>query len=193
MRKNLSNRLPGKLIIRPYRTEDEAQVLNLVRELESELAEKFPQVKIESGVETYRTRYLKKGNKYVMYVAEVNKKIVGFLLGYPSLGIPEVDSLYDVLPLNGEKATDEFYLQMTFVSRAYRNRGISKALHRAVIKYALEHGYREVYACIAKWNIPELKVIRSLKFESQDLGTRYRLSLKFDEQSSSPRKRGGGG
>lgn len=184
---------PWKLIVRPYREEDEEQVLNLVRELEAELAEKFPHVKIESGVETYRNRYLKKGNKYVMYVAEVNKRIVGFLLGYPSLGIPEVDSLYDVLPLGEDKVTDEFYLQMTFVSRPYRNRGISTALHRAIIKYALEHGYREVYACIAKWNIPELKVIRSLKFKSQDLGTRYRLSLKLIDPQSSPKKRGGGG
>lgn len=170
----------NRLIIRPYREEDEDQVLNLVRELEEELAEKFPNVQIESGVKTYRLRYLKKGNKYVIYVAEVDGKIVGFLLGYPSLGIPEVDSLYDVLPLEKGKLTDEFYLQMTFVSKPYRNKGISTALHREIISYALEHGYREIYACIAKWNIPELRVIRSLRFEAKDLGTRYRLSLKLD-------------
>jgi|Deesub1362B_J571_1020462.scaffolds.fasta_scaffold00001_678 GNAT superfamily N-acetyltransferase len=187
--KNKNSDQPWKLTIRPYREEDEEQVLSLVRELEAELAEKFPHVQIESGVNTYRTRYLKKGNKYVIYVAEVNNKIVGFLMGYPSLGIPEVDSLYDVLPLGEDKVPEEFYLQMTFVSRPYRNRGISTALHREIIKYALEHGYREVYACIAKWNFPELRVIRSLKFESQDLGTRYRLSLKLDKRKSRQKKR----
>jgi len=171
----------NRAIIRPYREEDESQVLNLVHELEEELAEKFPNVQIESAVQTYRLRYLQKGNKYVIYVAEVDGKVVGFLLGYPSLGIPEVDSLYDVLPLENGQLTEEFYLQMTFVSKSYRNRGISTALHREIINYAFEHGYREIYACIAKWNIPELRVIRSLRFQAKDLGTRYRLSLKLDK------------
>jgi len=101
----------NRAIIRPYREEDESQVLNLVHELEEELAEKFPNVQIESAVQTYRLRYLQKGNKYVIYVAEVDGKVVGFLLGYPSLGIPEVDSLYDVLPLENGQLTEEFYLQ----------------------------------------------------------------------------------
>ena len=76
--------------------------------------------------------------------------------------------------------TPEFFLQIAFVSAAYRNRGISKKLHLEMIGFARKHGYREVYACIAKWNLPEIKVIESLKFEMQDLGYRYRLTLKLD-------------
>jgi len=168
-----------KVQIREYRPEDLKQVLNLVRELESELAEKFKDVKIKSGVEDYRNRYLKPGNKYKTFVALVGGRIVGYLMGYPSLGAPEVDNMYDILPVSSGWAPPEFFLQITFVSKPYRNQGISKKLHYKIINYARKQGYKEVYACIAKWNIPEIKVIRSLKFKMKDLGYRYRLTLKL--------------
>jgi GNAT superfamily N-acetyltransferase len=165
--------------VREYLPEDLEQVLNLVKELESELAAKFKDVKIKSGIYDYRNRYLRPGNKYKTFVAVVEDKIVGYLMGYPSLGAPEVDNMYDILPVSPGWTPPEFYLQITFVSKLFRNQGISKKLHREIIKYAREQGYKEVYACIAKWNIPEIRVIRSLKFHLKDLGYRYRLTLKL--------------
>jgi len=165
--------------IREYRPEDLDQVLQLVRELEAEMAEKFKDIKIKSGESDYRNRYLKPENKYKIFIALVVDKIVGYLMGYPSVGAPEVDNMYDVLPVSSNRATPEFYLQITFVSKPYRNKGISKRLHREIIDYAKKQGHREVYACIAKWNTPEIKVIESLKFKVKDLGYRYRLSLKL--------------
>lgn len=165
--------------VREYRPEDLEQVLDLVGELESELAGKFKDVKIKSGVDDYRNRYLRPGNKYKTFVAVVDDKVVGYLMGYPSLGAPEVDNMYDILPVSPGWTPPEFYLQITFVSKLFRNQGISKELHREIIKYAREQGYKEVYACIAKWNIPEIRVIRSLKFHLKDLGYRYRLTLKL--------------
>jgi len=50
--------------IREYKPRDMKHVLLLVRELESELAEKFTDVTIKSGIENYKNRYLKRGNKY---------------------------------------------------------------------------------------------------------------------------------
>jgi hypothetical protein len=55
-----------------------------------------------------------------------------------------------------------------------------------VIGYARQMGFKEIYACIAKWNDPELRVIRSLRFHSKDLGYRYRLSLKLEDAESAP-------
>jgi len=165
--------------IREYRSRDREQILALVRELEAEMKEKFQGIRIKSGEADYRNRYLKKGNKYKTFVAEEDGRIVGFLMGYPSVGAPEVDSMYDVLPVSPSRTLPEFYLQITFVSKPYRNQGISKALHKAVIEYAKKKGHKEVYACIAKWNTPEIRVIRSLKFRIKDLGYRYRLSLKL--------------
>lgn len=165
--------------VREYRPEDLEQVLGLVTELESELAGKFKDVKIKSGVDDYRNRYLKARNKYKTFVAIVGDQVVGYLMGYPSLGAPEVDNMYDILPVSPGWAPPEFYLQITFVSKPFRNQGISKKLHREIIKYAKKEGYKEVYACIAKWNIPEIRVIRSLKFHLKDLGYRYRLTLKL--------------
>jgi len=167
------------VIIREYEPDDLDQVLELVRELESELAEKFKAVEIKSGIEDYRKRYLNPANKYKTFVAVIDGKIVGYLMGYPSLGAPEIDNMYDILPLPRGSTPPEFYLQITFVSKTYRDKGISKKLHTAVIDYARKQGHREVYACIAKWNDPELKVIRSFKFLEKDLGYRYRLSLKL--------------
>jgi GNAT superfamily N-acetyltransferase len=165
--------------IREYQLEDLEQMLELVRELESEMAENFKNVVIKSGEADYRNRYLKQGNKYKIFVALVEDKIVGYLMGYPSLGAPEVDNMYDALPLSSDSIPPEFYLQITFVSKPYRNRGISKTLHKQIIEYARKQGHKEVYACIAKWNIPEIRVIKSLRFNVKDLGYRYRLSLKL--------------
>ena len=166
-------------IVREYRPEDLEGVLDLVREMEAELAEKFPDVKIESGIKSYRERYLKPGRKYKTFVALTENKVVGFLMGYPSLGAPEVDQMYDILPLSPGWTPPEFYLQITFVSMPFRRRGISKKLHTEAVAYARSRGFKEVYACIAKWNESEIQVIRSLKFDLKDLGYRYRLTLKF--------------
>ncbi|MFW6124150.1 MAG: GNAT family N-acetyltransferase [Acidobacteriota bacterium] len=168
-----------KFKIREYKKQDLIQVLDLVRELESELKNKFTDVRLKSGVEDYKNRYLKSGNKYKTFVALINNKVVGFLMGYPSLGAPEVDNMYDVLPISSDWTTPEFYLQITFVSKPYRNQGISRELHKKVVDYARKKGHKEVYACIAKWNSPEIKVIESIKFKKKDLGYRYRLSLKL--------------
>jgi GNAT superfamily N-acetyltransferase len=165
--------------VREYRPEDLEQVLELVKELEAEMSEKFKDIKIKSGEWDYKKRYLDPENKYKTFVALVDDKIVGYLMGYPSVGAPEIDKMYDVLPVISGRATPEFYLQITFVSKPYRNQGVSKKLHRAVIEYAKKMGHKEVYACIAKWNDPEIKVIESLKFKVKDLGYRYRLSLKL--------------
>ncbi|MFZ2054475.1 MAG: GNAT family N-acetyltransferase, partial [Candidatus Aminicenantales bacterium] len=107
-----------------------------------------------------------------------------------SLGTSEIDTMYDVLPLPPGQLPAEFYMQITFVSKPYRKRGISTRLHEAVIAYARKMGFKAIYACIAKWNDPELRVIRSLNFHSKDLGYRYRLSLKLGETKPAPQ--GGG-
>jgi GNAT superfamily N-acetyltransferase len=167
-----------QLKIREYRPGDLNQVLALVKELEAELAEKFSSVKIKSGIRDYRTRYLNPANKYKTFVALVGRRIVGYLMGYPSLGAPEIDNMYDTLPLPRGEQPPEFYLQITYVSKPFRNKGISTRLHESVISYAKKQGFKEIYACIAKWNDPELRVIRSFKFKEKDLGYRYRLSLK---------------
>lgn len=168
-----------KVKIREYRPEDLEQVLELAKELEAELAERFKTVRIKSGIKDYRNRYLKPGNKFKTFVAVVDNKIVGYLIGFPSLGAPEVDNMYDVLPVAPDWTPPEFYLQITFVSRPLRNQGISKKLHVRIIEYARKQGHKEVYACIAKWNLPEIRVIKSLKFHLKDLGYRYRLTLKL--------------
>ncbi|MEW5901524.1 MAG: GNAT family N-acetyltransferase [Acidobacteriota bacterium] len=167
-----------QVTVREHRPEDLDQILDLVRELEAEMVEKF-KAKVKSGIEDYRNRYLNQAHKYKTFVAIVDGKVVGYLMGYPSLGTPEIDNMYDILPLAPGTQPPEFYLQITFVSKPYRNQGISTKLHEQVIAYAKAEGFKEVYACIAKWNDPELRVIRSCKFEQKDLGYRYRLSLKL--------------
>ena len=168
-----------KFKVRNYRMSDLANVLALVREFESELARKFPEVRIQSGLPNYRTRYLKPGTRYETFVAEAGGRIIGYLIGRPSLGSPEVDNMYDVLSGSPRWKPPEYYLQITFVSEPFRNKGVSKALHRKAIERARRKGYREIYACIAKWNLPELAVIESCNFVRLDLGSRYRLSLKL--------------
>src|SRR5512135_1407365 len=125
--------MTNRLTIREYRPSDIEQVLGLVRELERELAEKFKGVKVKSSVDDYRKRYLNPANKYKTFVAVAGGRIVGFLLGYPSLGAPEIDTMYDVLPLAQGEQPAEYYLQLAFVSKPFRNQKISTRLHERVI------------------------------------------------------------
>jgi len=167
------------LVIRDYLPLDLKGVLALVQELEAEMKEKFPDVSIKPGGPEYQSRYLKPGNKFKTFVALERGKVVGYLMGWPVLGAPEVDNMYDVLPASKAWKPAEFYFHITFVIKPCRRRGISKKLHLAALKYAREQGFKEVYACIAKWNAQELSVIRSLGFQAKDLGYRYRFSLKL--------------
>src|SRR4030042_2109642 len=128
------------VVFREYRPECLDQVLDLVRELEAEMAEKF-KAKIQSGVEDYRTRYLIPANKYKTWVALVENKVVGFLMGYPSLGTPEIDNMYDVLPLPEGQLPPDFYMQITFVSPSFRQKGILSRTHNEVIAPDTEKGF----------------------------------------------------
>jgi len=165
--------------IREYRPGDLESVLALVRELGAELADRFKAVKVKSAVEDYRRRYLNPGHKYTAFVAAVEDNMVGFAVGCPSLGSPEIDAMFEVLPLPSGEHPPEYYIQIVFVSRPFRKRGISTRLHERLIALARENGFKEIYACIAKWNAPELAVARSLKFEAKDQRSRYRLTLKL--------------
>ncbi len=129
-----------QLTIREYRPADLDQILDLVRELERELAEKFKGVKVKSSIDEYRKRYLNPANKYKTFVAVLGDRIIGFLLGYPSLGAPEIDTMYDVLPLPKGEHPPEYYLQLAFVFKPFRKKGISTRLHERVIAYAREKG-----------------------------------------------------
>ena len=165
--------------IREYRPEDQEGVLNLLRELEGEISERFEGVEIRSVEDDYIERYLKPEHKYRTFVALCGEKVVGYLMGFPSMGAPEIDDMSDVLPPLQTWKPKEFYLKITYVSRPFRRRGISTALHRAVIHYARGQGFQEVYACIAKWNEPELAVLEVLNFEMKDLGWRFRTCFKL--------------
>jgi len=179
MAERTSERRADNVAVRDYTSSDLEGVLALVQELEEEMREKFPDVSIKPGGPEYQSRYLKPGNKFKTFVALEGGRVVGYLMGWPVLGAPEVDNMYDVLPATGHWKPAEFYFHITFVTKPCRRRGISKKLHLAALKYAKEQGFKEVYACIAKWNAQELSVIRALGFQEKDLGYRYRFSLKL--------------
>jgi len=179
MTEKKGERQTENVIVRDYATPDLKGVLTLVQELEAEMKDKFPDVSIKPGGPEYQNRYLQPGNKFKTFIALEKGRVVGYLMGWPVMGAPEVDSMYDVLPPSGHWKPAEFYFHITFVTRPCRRRGISKKLHLAALKYAKEQGFKEVYACIAKWNAQELNVIRALGFQEKDLGYRYRFSLKL--------------
>jgi GNAT superfamily N-acetyltransferase len=164
---------------REYQPSDLPQMLDLVRELEDELARTFKDVTIKTGVDEYAEHYLQPATKYKTFVAESDGRLIGYLIGYPSVGAPEVDNMFDIVPVSPGWTPPEFYIQMTFVSPSYRNKGVSKALHRLIIDYAKAQGHKEIYAVIAKWNIAEISVVSSFGFKMTDLGYRYRFWLKF--------------
>ncbi len=92
-----------------------------------------------------------KGENTVVFVAEVEGKIVGYSLGWIS----------QPWAYKGKRG----YICDCFVEKSYRRRGIGKALVKAMLELFINRGVECVEADVYSSNVPSLKLFKKLGFE----------------------------
>ncbi|MEM2937140.1 MAG: GNAT family N-acetyltransferase [Candidatus Bathyarchaeia archaeon] len=92
-----------------------------------------------------------RGENAVVFVAEVEGKIVGYSLGWVS----------QPWAYKGKRG----YICDCFVEKSYRRQGIGKALIKAMLEWFIEKGVECVEADIYSNNVPSLKLFKKLGFE----------------------------
>jgi ribosomal protein S18 acetylase RimI-like enzyme len=92
-----------------------------------------------------------KGENTVVFVAEIEGKIVGYSLGW--VGQPWA--------YKGKRG----YICDCFVEKSYRRRGIGKALIKAMLEWFIRKGVECVEADVYSNNLPSLMLFKKLGFE----------------------------
>jgi ribosomal protein S18 acetylase RimI-like enzyme len=112
-----------------------------------------------------------KGKSTVVFVAEVNGKIVGYSLGW--FGHPWA--------YKGKRG----YICDCFVEKPYRRRGIGRALIKVMLDWFVKKGVECVEADVYSKNIPSLKLFKSLGFKEISKRLRFTFNSKNSELCSS--------
>lgn len=107
-----------------------------------------------------------KGENTVVFVAEVEGKIVGYSLGWFS----------QPWAYKGKRG----YICDCFVEMSYRRRGIGKALVKAMLEWFMAKGVDCVEADVYSNNIPSLKMFKKLGFE--EIFKRLRFTVNKPRQ-----------
>ncbi|MGC8998804.1 MAG: GNAT family N-acetyltransferase [Candidatus Bathyarchaeia archaeon] len=107
-----------------------------------------------------------KGENTVVFVAEVEGKIVGYSLGWVS----------QPWAYKGKRG----YICDCFVEKPYRRRGIGKALVKAMLEWFIDKGVECVEADVYSNNVPSLKLFKKLGFE--EIFKRLRLTVDKHKQ-----------
>lgn len=92
-----------------------------------------------------------KGENTVVFVAEVEGRIVGYSLGWVS----------QPWAYKGKRG----YICDCFVEKSYRRRGIGNALVKAILEWFIDKGVECVEADVYSSNVPSLKLFKKLGFE----------------------------
>lgn len=159
-----------EVIINQYAPPHLNGFIKLVEEMSDEQALRFNRgSKKEDAVNAYKSVYLKPDSKDVIFVACLGEGVIGYIVGYPKNNPINHNPLADDSMLHG------FYIGMIFVTQKFRGNGVSKALIKTLIIYAVENGYGEIWSSVAEWNAPSISTHRSLGFKEYSQNGAYRF------------------
>lgn len=120
---------------------------------------------------------MKQGAKYKIFVSCVDEKIVGYIIGGKIVDHPYTDKIYNALDISSPSFA-EFYMEIVFVSKDKRKKGISKKLMSRIINYA-KNKNTEVWGYILD-NEYSIRLCKSLGFKEKKLRKRgYSFCLKL--------------
>ncbi len=161
--------MPLKVIIRHAREDDLQAIIKLSEKLGRDESTADSMVSPEPSEFQSPKWILKniKGENAVVFVAELNGKVVGYSLGWIS----------QPWSYKGRRG----YICDCFVDEPYREKGIGKALIRAMLDWFTKRGADCVEADVYSGNIPSLNMFESLGFK--EVSKRLRLFIK---RSDSP-------
>jgi GNAT superfamily N-acetyltransferase len=147
------------LIIRPARSKEVGEVLQLIQDLAS--YEKAPE-QVEASEEDLLNTIFASDPRVFCDLVEVDGQIAGMAIWF--------------LNYSTWQAKHGIYLEDLFIKPEYRGRGYGKALLKHLAKICDEKGYGRLQWWVLDWNSPAIEFYRSLGAEAMDEWTVYRTS-----------------
>jgi GNAT superfamily N-acetyltransferase len=147
------------LIIRPARSEEVGEVLQLIQDLAS--YEKAPE-QVEAIEEDLLNTIFASDPRVFCDLVEVDGQIAGMAIWF--------------LNYSTWQAKHGIYLEDLFIKPEYRGHGYGKALLKHLAKICDEKGYGRLQWWVLDWNSPAIEFYRSLGAEAMDEWTVYRTS-----------------
>jgi GNAT superfamily N-acetyltransferase len=149
------------LIIRPAKSEEVGEVLQLIQDLAT--YEKAPE-QVEASEEDLLNTIFASDPRVFCDLVEVDGQIAGMAIWF--------------LNYSTWQAKHGIYLEDLFIKPEYRGRGYGKALLKHLAKICDEKGYGRLQWWVLDWNSPAIEFYRSLGAEAMDEWTVYRTSGK---------------
>jgi len=147
------------LIIRPARSEEVGEVLQLIQDLAT--YEKAPE-QVEASEEDLLNTIFASDPRVFCDLVEVDGQIAGMAIWF--------------LNYSTWQAKHGIYLEDLFIKPEYRGHGYGKALLKHLAKICDEKGYGRLQWWVLDWNSPAIEFYRSLGAEAMDEWTVYRTS-----------------
>lgn len=147
------------MIIRPARSKEVGEVLQLIQDLAS--YEKAPE-QVEASEEDLLNTIFASDPRVFCDLVEVDGQIAGMAIWF--------------LNYSTWQAKHGIYLEDLFIKPEYRGRGYGKALLKHLAKICDEKGYGRLQWWVLDWNSPAIEFYRSLGAEAMDEWTVYRTS-----------------
>lgn len=147
------------MIIRPARSKEVGEVLQLIQDLAS--YEKAPE-QVEASEEDLLNTIFASDPRVFCDLVEVDGQIAGMAIWF--------------LNYSTWQAKHGIYLEDLFIKPEYRGHGYGKALLKHLAKICDEKGYGRLQWWVLDWNSPAIEFYRSLGAEAMDEWTVYRTS-----------------
>jgi GNAT superfamily N-acetyltransferase len=149
------------LIIRPAKSEEVGEVLQLIQDLAT--YEKAPE-QVEASEKDLLNTIFASDPRVFCDLVEVDGQIAGMAIWF--------------LNYSTWQAKHGIYLEDLFIKPEYRGRGYGKALLKHLAKICDEKGYGRLQWWVLDWNSPAIEFYKSLGAEAMDEWTVYRTSGK---------------
>ena len=149
------------MIIRPAKSEEVGEVLQLIQDLAT--YEKAPE-QVEASEEDLLNTIFAIDPRVFCDLVEVDGQIAGMAIWF--------------LNYSTWQAKHGIYLEDLFIKPEYRGRGYGKALLKHLAKICDEKGYGRLQWWVLDWNSPAIEFYKSLGAEAMDEWTVYRTSGK---------------
>ena len=149
------------MIIRPAKSEEVGEVLQLIQDLAT--YEKAPE-QVEARQEDLLNTIFASDPRVFCDLVEVDGQIAGMAIWF--------------LNYSTWQAKHGIYLEDLFIKPEYRGRGYGKALLKHLAKICDEKGYGRLQWWVLDWNSPAIEFYKSLGAEAMDEWTVYRTSGK---------------
>ena len=147
------------MIIRPAKSEEVGEVLQLINDLAT--YEKAPE-HVEASKEDLLNTIFVKDPRVFCDLVDIDGQIAGMAIWF--------------LNYSTWQAKHGIYLEDIFIKPEYRGRGYGKALLKHLAKICDEKGYGRLQWWVLDWNSPAIEFYKSFGAEAMDEWTVYRTS-----------------